>query len=91
MNRLAILCAALALSACATTAPAVVTGNGGCHPSQDLPAHKVMKKVPEVVTPLEDLWALLGLERKDHAGDIRDYNSLYDQCVDKGPAPAAPK
>lgn len=73
------------LAGCATSQPANISGNGGCRPSQDLPATKVMKKVPEAETSLEDLWALFARERKDHGADVRDYNSLYKQCVgDKG-------
>lgn len=72
---------ALALAGCATSPPQLVSGNGSCHPSVDLPAHKTMKKVPEQDVLLEDLWALLLGERKDHAKDIDDYNSLYSECV----------
>lgn len=81
----ALLAIALALSvaSCASTPTVLTGGNGTCHPSQDLVAHKTMKKVPEAETSLEDLWGLLASERKDHAQDDRDYNSLYDQCVDK--------
>lgn len=75
---------ALVLSGCASV-PLVVSGNGSCHPSADLPSHKALKKVPEETTLLEDLWGLLLNERKDHARDVRDYNSLYDQCVDQSP------
>lgn len=78
------LCLLLAIGGCADVPTVVpVHENGFCHPSQDLPAHKTMKKVPEQTTLLEDLYGLLALERKDHAGDIRDYNSLYEQCVGK--------
>lgn len=85
---------ALLLTACvnAPPPPIVVSGNGKCHPSADLPAHKELKKVPVIDTAIDTLFDLLGMERKDHAADDRDYNSLYDQCVDKGdpPAPAKP-
>ena len=74
----------LMLTGCASTPPVAISGNGNCHPAADLPAHKVMKKVPEQATLLEDLWGLFASERKDHAADIRDYNSLYDTCVGKG-------
>lgn len=81
----AVALAAL-VSGCALSPPSstvVVAGNGACHPSQDLPTKKTMKKVPEVVTPLQDLFNLFASERKDHATDVRDYNSLYEQCVHK--------
>jgi len=93
----ALVAAFLILAACSTThdMPTIVSGNGQCHPSQDLPAKKTMNKVPEQDTAAEDLWGLFLQERKDHAADQRDYNSLYDQCVANvptapGPAPAAP-
>lgn len=70
-----------ALSGCAT-APVVQTqGNGFCHPAQDLPTHKAVSPVPEADTKMDDLFALLATERKQHAQDDRDYNSLYRQCV----------
>ncbi|MBI1313676.1 hypothetical protein GC176_20480 [bacterium] len=75
---------AAGLAGCATTpppVPVVVTGNGHCQPAADLPAHKTMKKVPEVETFMENLYAMFLGERKDHAKDIADYNSLYDTCV----------
>lgn len=65
-------------------ATVVVTGNEACHPSQDLPSHKAMKKVSEKATSMGDVYGLLAAERHDHAGDMRDYNALWDQCV--GPA-----
>lgn len=95
MNQARIFAAAfvftLVLTGCAAPQVSIpgATGNGLCHPSQDLPAHKTIKKVPEQNTLLEDLYALFASERKDHATDVRDYNSLYSQCVDgvKPPAP----
>lgn len=69
------------LTGCASTLPVAVSGNGSCHPAADLPVKKVMKRVPETTTLMEDLWALLAAERKAHADDIRDYNSLYTTCV----------
>jgi hypothetical protein len=74
------------ISAPVNTPPAtiVVTGNQACHPAQDLPAEKSMKKVPEKATAMEDLYALFAQERSAHAQDDRDYNALWAQCV--GPA-----
>lgn len=67
--------ASLLISGCTTT---VIMA---CTPSSDLPAVKVMKKTPEAVTSIEGLFGVLVDERKDHAADVRDYNSLYAQCV----------
>lgn len=78
-----ILIGLLLLAGCSTPTPVVISGNGQCHPSQDLPSHKDMKKVPEANISLEDFFGLFANERKDHASDIRDYNSLFDQCVAK--------
>ena len=78
---LSIIFCAVLLAGCAHTTTVPISGNGTCLPSQDLPATKTIKKVPEADTQLEDLWALLAQERKDHATDIRDYNSLFNQCV----------
>ena len=69
------------LSACAATPAVQVQGNGFCHPAQDLPAHKAVTPVPEVPTAMDDLYGLLAAERKSHAADDRDYNSLYTACV----------
>ena len=69
---------------CASAPPPVVTqvqGNGFCHPSVDLPAEKHMTKVPATDTFMEDVFGLLLDERKAHADDQRDYNSLYQTCV----------
>jgi hypothetical protein len=74
---------ACGLSACAAPAPVQIEGNGYCHPSQDLPAHKAVKLLPELDTRMDDLFGFLAAERKDHAADDRDYNSLYAQCVGK--------
>lgn len=70
-----------AIAGCAAPPAQIVGGNGSCHPSQDLPTKKTMQKVPEADTQLEDFWALFAKERKDHAVDQRDYNSLFQQCV----------
>ena len=81
----AVVSLMLSVAGCASTpavpAAVVVEGNGKCHPASDLPAHKTMKKVPEADTTLDALFALLLGERKDHAKDVQDYNSLYDTCV----------
>ena len=82
MRRLAIVFSALVLAACAST-PALITGNGTCQPSQDLPAEKVIQKLPEQATLFEEFYHLFARERKDHAKDVEDYNSLYSQCVTK--------
>lgn len=77
-----VLLTALLCAGCATApVPVVVSGNGKCHPAQDLPAHKTIKPVPEVDTFMEDLYGLFALERSDHAKDISDYNSLWATCV----------
>jgi hypothetical protein len=70
------------LGGCAgTPTPVQIEGNGFCHPAQDLPAHKAVAPVPETATAMDDLYALLASERKQHAADDRDYNSLYSTCV----------
>lgn len=77
----AVCVLAVVLTGCAT--PAVPTsGNHQCHPSADLPAHKTMKKLPETDQQFADLFSLFAEERRQHAQDDRDYNSLHDQCVD---------
>lgn len=88
MKRLTPLVLALFLSACAGVPETVpISGNGQCHPSQALPSHKAVAPVNEGLT-----WDILALfhalvdERKTHADDDRDYNTLYGECV----APAAP-
>ena len=68
----------LLLGGCASIVPASV---GTCHPSTDLPAVKTIKKVPEAETSFEDLFKLFAQERKAHGDDVRDYNSLYKECV----------
>ncbi len=83
--------AAFVLAGCASTPPStiVVSGNGKCHPSQALPAHKVVKLIPTKdmqITPLFDTFAD---ERKAHGDDVRDYNTLWNECVGEGAAPAA--
>lgn len=79
---------AFGLSGCATVPPPVVSGNGSCHPSTDLPAHKTVKKPPQDATLLEDTFALLGFYIKDDVQNVLDYNSLYEQCVGvKAPTP----
>ncbi len=84
-----ILATAIVLAGCASAPPvSQIQGNGYCHPSQDLPAHKAVKKLPETVTGMDELFGLFAAERKDHAADDRDYNSLYSQCV--GTLPPSP-
>jgi hypothetical protein len=65
------------------TSPVVVSGNGHCVPASDLPSHKTVQAVPEKETFMEDLYSLLGLERRYRARDVSDYNSLWDTCVGK--------
>jgi hypothetical protein len=65
---------------------APVAGNGHCHPSDDLPPHKSVPKAPETATPWDEFYNMVVDWRKAWAQDDRDYNSLYNQCVDKGPA-----
>lgn len=71
------------LSACATTPPPAmqITGNGGCHPSQALPSHKDVPKLPEIDTAFQAFFNLFVDERKQHGQDVRDYNTLWDECV----------
>lgn len=57
-----------------------------CKPAADLPAEKHLARVPEVETSNQAFFDLLLQERKTHAQDDQDYNSLYAQCV----APHAP-
>jgi hypothetical protein len=66
------------LAGCALTPPAVL---GSCHPSSDLPSVKQIQKIPEADTSIEALYGLLAQERKAHGTDVRDYNSLYKECV----------
>lgn len=77
--------AVLSLCGCATVPPPappiVVAGNGHCHPASDLPAHKTLQALPEVETFMDDLFGLFLKDRKAHADDIADYNSLYETCV----------
>lgn len=79
--------AAFLLAGCASTPPPpiVVSGNGKCHPSQSLPAHKVVKQIEPADTPIEPLYDHLVDERKAHGTDVRDYNQLYDECVGSAP------
>lgn len=80
------------LSGCGTTAVVVpVEGNHHCHPSSDLPAHKSLKPVPEIDQQLGDFFSLFSDERRQHAADDRDYNSLHDQCVDPAWGPKGSK
>lgn len=65
---------------CAT----VTTTN--CTPSSDLPAKKTMQKAPETEAGPERLFGLLVDERAGRAKDQRDYNSLYEQCVNRAPS-----
>lgn len=77
-SRFLILAVVLLLGGCSTVSPVSV---GPCHPSTDLPAVKTIKKVPEAETSFEDLFKLFAQERKAHGDDVRDYNSLYKECV----------
>jgi hypothetical protein len=77
-SRFAILSLLLLLGGCASPASVLMSG---CHPSTDLPSVKTIKKVPEAETSFEDLFKLFAQERKAHGDDIRDYNSLYQECV----------
>lgn len=52
-----------------------------CKPAVDLPAEKHLAKVPEVDTANDAFYTLFLYERKEHAVDDQDYNSLYSQCV----------
>lgn len=86
MRTLALCCLVVTvfLSGCESVpVTALVSGNGSCHPSQDLPATKELKKIPEQDTLFEDFYGLMALERERHAADVRDYNSLYRQCVQR--------
>lgn len=86
-NRLVALSIfAAVLGGCASTpdplpAAVLVEGNGNCRPPSDLPPKKTMKKVPAVEATIQKLYDLLLGERKDHAKDVQDYNSLYEICV----------
>lgn len=78
----------LFLAACGGPAEtALLSGNGTCHPSQALPSHKAVAPVDES-QPWDILRVFRALvdERKSHADDDRDYNTLYRECV----APATP-
>jgi hypothetical protein len=66
--------------------PVVVSGNGKCHPSDDLPAHKSVPLAPEFDTPIARFVQMVVDWRRGWAADDRDYNSLYAQCVE----PTAP-
>ena len=79
-----ILC--IGLFGCADQ-PLVVSGNGSCHPSSDLPAHKAVAAIPTTPTDLLGTYDLLVTERTAHVTDDNDYNSLYTECVDKTKAP----
>lgn len=82
MKRLVLL-AALALAACGGVPETVqVSGNGSCHPSQTLPAHKAVAPLNEgLAYDLLTVFNALVDERKTHAADDRDYNTLYGECV----------
>lgn len=82
MKRL-IPVAFLLLAGCATTPPPAVqiTGNGFCHPSTDLPAHKSVAPVAEQDMTVDQVVEAWIAERKQHATDDRDYNSLFSECV----------
>lgn len=79
-----ILLLIILVAGCAHAPQVPLTANGTCHPAQDLPAKKTMKKVPEQPTLFEDLYALFLAERADHAKDVADYNSLSTECVASG-------
>jgi hypothetical protein len=94
MKKLAVAAiAAFVLAGCASTPPStiVVSGNGKCHPAQALPAHKAVKQIEPADTEIGPLYDKLVDERKEHGIDVRDYNQLYDECVDKGTPAAAEK
>ena len=74
---LCVLLVILTLGLVGCTTPAAMR----CTPSSDLPAVKTMKKTPEEDVSPKRLFDLFVDERSDHARDIRDYNSLYKQCV----------
>lgn len=88
MNRLAVLLAfvllALSCAGCASVPPpppVTVSGNGNCHPSDDLPPSKTVPAAPEADTTLTAFLQWVIGERKAHGQDVRDYNSLYRECV----------
>lgn len=78
-----VLLIIILVAGCASAPQVPLTANGTCHPSQDLPVHKVIKKVPEQPTLFEDLYNLFLAERADHAKDVADYNSLSNECVQR--------
>jgi len=86
---LALLAVSALLTGCVTTPPpsVLVSGNGACLPSQSLPSHKAVAAVPASDTQIDPLYDLLVDERKAHGDDVRDYNTLWDECVGKGKAP----
>jgi hypothetical protein len=52
-----------------------------CKPAADLPPVKTITPFPEREVPNEEFYVLALQERKDHAKDVQDYNSLYKTCV----------
>lgn len=87
MKRALVL--ALFLSGCgAVPQTLLVSGNGTCHPAQTLPAHKAVAPLNEgLIYDLLGVFNALVDERKSHAADDRDYNTLWNECVSPAPAP----
>lgn len=52
-----------------------------CIVSADLPTEKHVAALPEVETGNQTLFGQFLAERKVHAQDDQDYNSLYKTCV----------
>jgi hypothetical protein len=52
-----------------------------CQVSPDLPVEKHLVALPEVETGNQTLFGQFLTERKVHAQDDQDYNSLYKTCV----------
>jgi hypothetical protein len=90
-NLILVVAAGLLLAGCETRPPEsiVVSGNGKCHPSQALPTHKTIAPITPADTQIDPLFELLTDERTKRGVDVRDYNKLWDECVDKGAAPVA--
>lgn len=53
-----------------------------CKPASDLTSPKYLTKLPEREVTNDELYGLFVEERADHAGDVRDFNSLLRTCVD---------
>lgn len=90
MRTVAAIALFLVLGGCAS-APETLTvqGNGSCHPSQSLPAHKTVPKAPEADIPFQAFWNWVVDLRKQEGVDVNDYNTLYDECVTK-PSASSP-